>query len=96
MGPNIEKKSIFWTKLELSIYYFTKKKQKSLKYAHFFPKNLGDLIDEHGERFHQEIKSMERRYQGFWNERMMGDYIWFLVRESDNENRRQSKNLNYF
>lgn len=63
----------------------------------FFPENLGALSDEHGERFHQQLKSMERRYQGFWDERMMGDYIWFLIRESDiNSNKRQSKTKNFF
>ena len=29
-----------------------------------FPENLGDLSDEQGERFHQEISNMEVRYQG--------------------------------
>ena len=63
----------------------------------FFPENLGDVSDEHGERFHQEIKTIEQRYQGFWDERMLGDYIWFLIRETDPEkNRRQSKGQNYF
>lgn len=63
----------------------------------FFPNNLGDVSDEHGERFHQEMKSMEQNYQGFWDERMMGDYIWFLIRETDIEkNKRQSKTKNYF
>ncbi|UYV67412.1 hypothetical protein LAZ67_5000499 [Cordylochernes scorpioides] len=31
----------------------------------FFPDNLGAVSDEHGERFHQAISSMEKRYQGF-------------------------------
>ncbi|UYV76697.1 hypothetical protein LAZ67_14001794 [Cordylochernes scorpioides] len=30
----------------------------------FFPDNLGAVNDEHGERFHQDISSMEKRYQG--------------------------------
>ena len=30
----------------------------------FFPSNCGALSHEHGERFHQEISAMERRYQG--------------------------------
>ena len=30
----------------------------------YFPQNLGDLSEEHGERFQQYIKSMETRYQG--------------------------------
>ena len=29
-----------------------------------FSKNLGDLSEEHGERFHQDIRVMEKRYQG--------------------------------
>ena len=33
----------------------------------FFPKNLGAVSNEHGERFHQEISIMKRRYQGKWN-----------------------------
>ena len=28
-----------------------------------FPENLGDVSEEHGEGFHQDIKDMERRYQ---------------------------------
>ncbi|UYV84365.1 hypothetical protein LAZ67_X001944 [Cordylochernes scorpioides] len=30
----------------------------------FFQDNLGAVSDEHGERFHQNISSMEKRYQG--------------------------------
>lgn len=63
----------------------------------FFPDNLGDVSDEHGERFHQEMKSIERRYQGHWDERMMADYIWFLIRETESEsNKRQNRSRNYF
>ena len=37
-------------------------------YSHLdrFPENLGDLSDEQGERFHQDISQMEVRYQGRW------------------------------
>lgn len=48
----------------------------------FFPENLGAVSDEQGERFHQDIQSMEARYQGFWNEGMMGDYCWMLLRDN--------------
>lgn len=44
----------------------------------FFPTNLGAVSDEHGERFHQEIFTMETRYQGKWNPRMLADYCWNL------------------
>ena len=30
----------------------------------YFSQNLGDMSEEHGERFHQDIKGMETRYQG--------------------------------
>ncbi|CAK9820022.1 hypothetical protein ANTQUA_LOCUS10411 [Anthophora quadrimaculata] len=46
----------------------------SHSHLNFFPENLGNVSDEHGERFHQEMKTIERRYQGFWDKRMMGDY----------------------
>ena len=32
-----------------------------------FPENLGDVSDELGERFHQDISDMEVRYQGCWD-----------------------------
>lgn len=47
----------------------------------FFPENLGDVSDEQGERFHQDIAGMERRYQGRWDEAMLSDYCWFLYRQ---------------
>ena len=33
----------------------------------YFPENLGDVSKEQGERFHQDIKTMEERYQGCWD-----------------------------
>ena len=43
-----------------------------------FPENLGDISDEQGERFHQDIKAMEERYQGKWDTHMMADYCWSI------------------
>ena len=48
----------------------------------FFPANLGDVSDEHGERFHQEISCMEKRYQGKWSPQMLADYCWSLQRDA--------------
>jgi len=39
----------------------------------FFPDNCGMVSDEHGERFHQEIATMEKRYQGKWPTSMLAD-----------------------
>ena len=47
----------------------------------FFPPNLGAVSDEQGERFHQDIQLMEKRYQGFWSESMLADYCWMLYRD---------------
>ena len=47
----------------------------------FFPLSCGEVSDEHGERFHQDIAAMEKRYQGKWNLSMLADYCWTLVRD---------------
>jgi len=44
----------------------------------FFPENLGEVSDEHGERLHQDILAMEKRYQGKWTSSMLADYCWTL------------------
>ncbi|KAL6471883.1 hypothetical protein MHYP_G00205330 [Metynnis hypsauchen] len=62
----------------------------------FFPPNLGDVSDEYGERFHQDISEMETRYQGHYNTNMMGDYCWFLQRETSVKHKRKSKCLSHF
>ena len=36
-----------------------------------FPSNCGDYSDEHRELFHQELKTMEHRYQGRYNPSML-------------------------
>jgi hypothetical protein len=56
----------------------------------FFPENLGDVSDEHGERFHQDIAAMEKRYQGKWSPSMLADYCWTLQRDSQETYKRKS------
>jgi hypothetical protein len=57
-----------------------------LHFLHFhldyFPGNLGDLSEEQGERFHQDVKEMERRYEGRWDVSMMADCCWSIKRET--------------
>jgi len=50
----------------------------------YFPENLGAVIEEQGERFHQNIKTMAKQYQGRWNTNMMTDYCWCLQRDCVN------------
>ena len=57
----------------------------------FFPQNLGAVSDEHGERFHQDISIMEHRYQGRFDSNMMGDYCWFLQRDTTTSHKRKSR-----
>jgi len=57
-----------------------------------FPENCGAVSDEHGEHFHQDISSMEKRYQGKWNCVMLADYCWTLARDAPTmEHNRQAK-----
>jgi hypothetical protein len=41
-------------------------------HLNFLPKNLGAVSDEQGERFHQDISTMEKRYQGAWGPKYVG------------------------
>ena len=43
--------------------------------------HLGSMSEDQGERFYQDIKEMERRYQGRWNTNMLADYCWSLKRD---------------
>lgn len=56
----------------------------------FFPSNLGAVSDEQGERFHQDVKRFEERFQGRWGSAMLGDYCWRLKREDTSQHKRKS------
>ena len=50
-----------------------------------------NVSDEQGERFYQDIKGMERRYQGKWSSSMLADYCWCLQRhDPDVHHKRRS------
>jgi len=44
----------------------------------YFPENLGTFSEEQSERFYQDLKEMERRYEERWDVNMMADYCWFI------------------
>lgn len=52
----------------------------------YFPENICDYSEEQGERFHQDLKEMERRYQGRWDINMLADYCWMLKRDTEESN----------
>ncbi|GFT81652.1 uncharacterized protein TNCV_3674661 [Trichonephila clavipes] len=60
----------------------------------YFPENIGAVSEEQEERFHQDIKEMERRYQGRLNVSMMADYCWMLKWENSQEHKRKIFNQN--
>lgn len=45
-----------------------------------FSVNLGDLTEEQGQRFLQDIKEMYRKYQEDRNVNMIADYFWMMKR----------------
>jgi hypothetical protein len=59
----------------------------------FFPENLGAVNDEQGERFHQDLKELDRRSPGQWHVNMMGDYCWMLHREIPETSRKRKSNI---
>ena len=58
----------------------------------YFPANLGDYSEEQGERFHQDIQEMERRYQGRWDINMSADYCWSLKRDLPSTSKKRKRN----
>ena len=40
--------------------------------------HYGDYTEEKGERFHQDIRTVEERYQERWDINMLVDYCWCL------------------
>ena len=58
----------------------------------FFPDNCGTVSDEHDERFHQEIATMEKRYQGKWSNSILADYRSTLAKNAPEQlHKRQAK-----
>ncbi|GBL75535.1 hypothetical protein AVEN_220177-1, partial [Araneus ventricosus] len=41
--------------------------------------------EEQGERFHQDVRDIERLYQGRWGVNMLADYCWIFMRETEVE-----------
>jgi hypothetical protein len=50
------------------------KMQFLFSHLDFFPLNCGDLSDEHGKCFRQDISVMQHRYKGKWSASMLGGY----------------------
>ncbi|GBM21863.1 hypothetical protein AVEN_32851-1 [Araneus ventricosus] len=58
----------------------------------FFPDECGQVSDEHGERFHQNIANMGKQYQGNWSKAMLAHYCSTLIRDAPHVHyKRQAK-----
>jgi len=55
----------------------------------FFLEKLGEVSDEHGENFHQDFMTMEKRYQGKWTSSILVEYYWPLKRDVPDAKYRQ-------
>ncbi|GBN34858.1 hypothetical protein AVEN_254848-1 [Araneus ventricosus] len=45
--------------------------------------------EKQGERFHQDVRNIERRYQGRWDIDLLADYCWMLRRETEDGKRKR-------
>ena len=66
-------------------------------HLNFVPENLGEVSDDEGERFHQDIQSVENCYQSSWKDSMMADYCWMLYRDApDVVHQRNGKSSHFY
>ena len=63
-------------------------------HLNYFPESCSDVSDEHGERFHQDIMFLEKRYEGKWMPAMLADYCWNIIRECKIVHRRKKISYN--
>lgn len=63
----------------------------------FFEHNLGEMSDEQGERFHQDIKVLESRYNRKCTKNMMAEFTWFLtLSDQDQDHNRKTRTGRFF
>ena len=61
-----------------------------------FNDNMGACSEEQGKWFYQDILVFGNRYQGQYNENLIGDYIWVLLRENNLQYTRKSRKATHF
>ena len=63
-----------------------------LSHLDFFYENMGAVSDEHGERFHQDISQIGKKYSGKWSPHILADSFLSLKRATPTgECKRQKK-----
>ncbi|GBO20763.1 hypothetical protein AVEN_221116-1, partial [Araneus ventricosus] len=63
-------------------------------HLNFFTDNCGQVSDERGERFHQDIANMEKRYQGNWSMAILADSCWTLIRDAPHVHYKRQAKIN--
>jgi len=98
LGNNMS--DIYKELVEILIVHYAEMKCRMSHYMHshlnFFRQNLGDVSEEQGEHFCQDILAREKRYQGRWDASIMGDYIWCLIRDDDNLHKTKPRSSVHF
>jgi hypothetical protein len=61
----------------------------------FFPRNLGDISNRHGERFHQGISGMEKQRQWERNQTVLTGCCWQLKREVPDTKKRKASGRDF-
>ena len=59
------------------------------------PENFRDTCEEQGERFHQDIETMEERYEGRYDMLMMVDYCWCFKKNCSKMHLRTSRKRSF-
>ena len=68
---NFEK---LWARMSVKMHFLR-------SHLDYFPQNCGDFSEEQGERFHQDIRVMEERFQGRWDVNFLADCRWCFKRD---------------
>jgi hypothetical protein len=70
----LEKFKLLGCKTKLKLHFLA-------SHLDYFPPNLGTVSEEQAARFHQDLKDVERRYQGCWDVNVMANYCWSIARD---------------
>ena len=57
----------------------------------FVKKSYFDVSDEHGERFHKDIATIEKRYEGKWMPLMLTECCWCIIRDKKDAEYKRKK-----
>ena len=61
-----------------------------------FSGKLGSVSVEHGERFHQDIATIEKKYHGKWSTSSLTVYCWSFIRDDPIKSLFAQSNVEHF